>query len=74
MIEKNPYLTLPLITQYNHFSKGIPSPRCTEDEKKGDFVGTFHCNSRFLADFVTNLNERSYWKTPLLSLWATTHS
>lgn len=48
---------LTLITQDNHFPHGIPSPRCTEDEKRGDFAGAFHCNSRFLASFVTRLKK-----------------
>ena len=46
-----------LITQDNHFPHGIPSPRCHDDEKQGDFAGAFHCNSRFLADFVTQLKQ-----------------
>ena len=48
---------LTLITQDNHFPHGIPSPRCTDDEKQGDFAGAFHCNSRFLANFVTDLKK-----------------
>lgn len=48
---------LTLITQDNHFPHGIPSPRCTDDEKQGDFAGAFHCNSRFLANFVNDLKK-----------------
>lgn len=54
--QRKPF-NLTLITQDNHFPHGIPSPRCTEDEKKGDFAGAFHCNSRFLANFVTELKN-----------------
>lgn len=48
---------LTLITQDNHFPRGIPSPRCRDDEKQGGFAGAFHCNSRFLANFVTHLKK-----------------
>ena len=48
---------LTLITQDNHFPRGIPSPRCTDDEKQGGFAGAFHCNSRFIANFVALLKK-----------------
>lgn len=56
--KKAPF-NITLITQDNHFPHGLPSPRCTEDEKRSDFPGAFHCNSRFLADFVKELNQES---------------
>ena len=57
-----------LITQDNHFPHGIPSPRCQDDEKQGDFAGAFHCNSRFLADFVTTLQKEGLLKDTVVVL------
>lgn len=59
---------LTLITQDNHFPHGIPSPRCQDDEKHGDFAGAFHCNSRFLADFVMTLKKEGLLKDTVVVL------
>lgn len=59
---------LTLITQDNHFPRGIPSPRCSDDEKQGDFAGAFHCNSRFLADFVTRLKKEGLLENTVVVL------
>lgn len=57
-----------LITQDNHFPHGLPSPRCREDEKQGDFPGAFHCNSRFLADFVRSLKKEGLLENTVVVL------
>ncbi len=57
-----------LITQDNHFPRGIPSPRCREDEKQEGFAGAFHCNSRFLADFVTRLKQEGLLENTVVVL------
>ncbi len=59
---------LTLITQDNHFPRGIPSPRCSDDEKQGDFPGAFHCNSRFLADFITRLKQEGLLENTVVVL------
>ncbi len=59
---------LTLITQDNHFPHGIPSPRCTDDEKQGDFAGAFHCNSRFLAEFITRLKKEGLLENTVVVL------
>ena len=59
--KKGPF-NLTLVTEDNHFPEGLPSPRCSDEDKALGLPGVFRCNSRFVAEFIATLEREGYLK------------
>ncbi len=62
---KGPF-NLTLVTEDNHFPEGLPSPRCSDEDKALGLPGVFRCNSRFIADFIRSLEREGFLKNTVV--------
>ena len=70
IIEENvatgsPY-NLTLITTDTHAPNGLPSPRCSSEERTTGYRGAFECTSRNLASFIKSLKSNGLLKNTVL--------
>lgn len=55
---RQPY-NLTLLTLDTHAFDGYPSPRCLKDEKGRGITGVYQCTSRFIGDFIEDLEREN---------------
>lgn len=66
--KRNELYSLALITLDTHAKEGFPSPRCSSEEQSSGFRGAFRCSSKFVANFVNELQSENLLKNTVIIL------